>query len=64
MPPAKDPDVLNRLKQVYGAMPPKLTPEYKKTDQYIKQLKVRDKTGRDSLAVLSGVAAISRSCRG
>eukprot|EP00752_Nemacystus_decipiens_P004173 g3816.t1 len=39
MPPAKDPEVLNRLKQVYGAMPPHLTPEFKKTDQYIKQLK-------------------------
>lgn len=41
MPPAKDPDVLNRLRQVYGAMPPHLTPEFKKTDRYIKQLKVR-----------------------
>eukprot|EP00903_Cladosiphon_okamuranus_P018047 g16608.t1 len=39
MPPARDPDVLNRLKQVYGAMPPQLTPEYKKIDRYTKQLK-------------------------
>ena len=41
MPPAKDPDVLNRLRQVYGAMPPHLTPDFKKTARYTKQLKVR-----------------------
>lgn len=41
MPPAKDPDSLNRLKIVYGAMPPHLTPEYLKTERFIKQLKVR-----------------------
>lgn len=47
MPPAKDPDVLNRLKQVYGAMPPHLTPEYKKTERCIKQIKVRQTTTRE-----------------
>lgn len=46
MPPARDPEVLNRLKQVYGAIPPQLTPEYKKTDRYTKQLKVRGKNVR------------------
>lgn len=40
MPPLKDKDFLDRLKQVYGAMPPKMTPEFKKTDRYTKQLKV------------------------
>ncbi|CAM9872564.1 unnamed protein product [Ectocarpus sp. 4 AP-2014] len=39
MPPAKDPDSLNRLKIVYGAMPPHLTPEYVKTERFVKQLK-------------------------
>jgi len=47
LPPAKDPDWQNRLKQVYGSMPPQLTPEYKTTDRYITQLKVRErKEGR------------------
>ncbi|CAM9477966.1 unnamed protein product [Ectocarpus fasciculatus] len=39
MPPAKDPDSLNRLKIVYGAMPYHLTPEYLKTERFVKQLK-------------------------
>ena len=49
MPPAKDPQVLNRLKQVFGAMPPHLTAEFKKTDQYIKQLKVMKRRGTSDL---------------
>lgn len=40
MPPAKDPDSLNRLKIVYGAMPPSLTPDYKRAERYIGLLKV------------------------
>ncbi len=43
LPPAKDPDWKDRLKQVYGSMPAHLTPEYKKTDRYITQVKVREK---------------------
>lgn len=52
MPPAKDPDVLNRLKQVYGAMPPHLTPEYKKTERCIKQIKVRQTTTRERVKII------------
>lgn len=41
MPPAKDPDSLNKLKVVYAAMPPHLKPEYLKTERLVMQLKVR-----------------------
>lgn len=44
MPPAKDPDSLDRLKIVYGAMPATLSPEYAITERYSRLLKVR-KTG-------------------
>lgn len=40
MPPTKDPDSLNKLKMVFASMPATLTPEYAKTEQYIRQLKV------------------------
>ncbi|CAM9825307.1 unnamed protein product [Scytosiphon promiscuus] len=39
MPPARDPDSLNRLKHVYGSMPPNQTPIYERTKRYIRQLK-------------------------
>lgn len=41
MPPPKDPDSLNKLKIVFGAMPPHLTPEYLKMERIVNQLKVR-----------------------
>lgn len=44
-PPAKDKDAINRLKAVYGAMPPYLTPEYKRTEKSIGLLKVRKREG-------------------
>lgn len=40
-PPAKDKEAINRLKIVYGAMPPNLTPDYKRTEKSIGLLKVR-----------------------
>lgn len=40
MPPAKDPDILDRLKIVYGAMPATLSPEYAITERYTRLLKV------------------------
>lgn len=40
MPPVKDPDVLERLKIIYGAMPATLSPEYAITERYTRLLKV------------------------
>lgn len=42
MAPNRDPDSLKKLKIVYGAMPANLTPEYSKTERYIKQLSVSE----------------------
>ncbi|CAN0401161.1 unnamed protein product, partial [Laminaria digitata] len=39
MPPAKDPDCLDRLRIIYGAMPATLSPEYAITERYTRLLK-------------------------
>ncbi|CAM9229736.1 unnamed protein product [Hapterophycus canaliculatus] len=49
MPPARDPDSLNRLKHVYGSMPPNQTPDFENNKRCIRQLKAREEKKKEHL---------------
>ncbi|CAM9280554.1 unnamed protein product [Ascophyllum nodosum] len=60
MPPTKDPETLNKLKTVFASMPATLTPEYAKTEQYIRKLKTLIVALQDLLSVEHDVLRIHR----